>query len=434
MRKFVLFLTVFLVAIALLLWTFSDTDSPIVTLSPDLQVAGNKQVFYLETEDQDSNIASIEVKAVQNGKERVILEKTFKERSKAVKEEFTLESSGIVDGPFILTVTVKDSSFWWFGEGNVTEVVKTLQMDTTPPSVQVLTIAHNIRAGGSAFVVFNASKPLSQGGVVSGKLFFPAFKQANGNFYCLFALPINVDPKEYNPKILVVDEAANERIVPLSCRILPRKFRQDTINVSDKFLQDKMPQYQEYYPERFPANMPLVEIYLKVNNDMRQENAKILKELSLKTAQTPLWTEPFLRMPDSKPMARFGDRRSYLRNGKKIDEQTHMGEDLASLKHAKIPAGNNGKVVLARFFGIYGLTVILDHGLGLQSIYSHLSQITVKEGEEVKRGDLIGYSGETGLAGGDHLHFGIIVHGVEVSPVEWWDAHWIKDNVSGKYQ
>jgi len=82
--------------------------------------------------------------------------------------------------------------------------------------------------------------------------------------------------------------------------------------------------------------------------------------------------------------------------------------------------------------GIYGNTVVIDHGQGLFSLYSHLSSITTNVGKTVNKADLIGYSGVSGLAGGDHLHFSIIAGGQFVNPQEWWDPHWINDNVSKK--
>jgi len=97
-----------------------------------------------------------------------------------------------------------------------------------------------------------------------------------------------------------------------------------------------------------------------------------------------------------------------------------------------IEAANNGKILFASNLGIYGNTVIIDHGLGLHTLYPHLSSIDVAVGQAVKKGQVVGRSGETGLAGGDHLHYGVLVDGIPVLPTEWWDAHWIEDNVDDK--
>ena len=94
---------------------------------------------------------------------------------------------------------------------------------------------------------------------------------------------------------------------------------------------------------------------------------------------------------------------------KKIDQQVHLGFDLSKVKNTPIPASNDGKVVLAELLGIYGNCVVIDHGYTLQSIYGHLSSIQVKPGDMVKKGQTIGLSGSTGLAGGDHLHFSMQV-------------------------
>ena len=131
-------------------------------------------------------------------------------------------------------------------------------------------------------------------------------------------------------------------------------------------------------------------------------------------------------------MAAFGDRRTYTYDGKVVDQQVHLGVDLASTAQCPIPAANAGRVVFADPLGIHGFTVVLDHGLGLFSMYCHLSQIDVAMSQDVTRGQTLGLSGATGLAGGDHLHFAMLIHGAFVNPVEWWDDHWIRDNVELK--
>ncbi len=128
----------------------------------------------------------------------------------------------------------------------------------------------------------------------------------------------------------------------------------------------------------------------------------------------------------------FADYRTYVYKGQKVDHQVHLGFDLAVNAHTPIPASNDGKVLWASDLGIYGNCVVIDHGYGLQSIYGHLSEIGVKVDQTVKRGEIIGKSGSTGLAGGDHLHYGMQVDGVQINPVEWWDAHWIHDRILSK--
>ena len=145
-----------------------------------------------------------------------------------------------------------------------------------------------------------------------------------------------------------------------------------------------------------------------------------------------LWSGAFLPLHNGQVMAAFADHRTYTWEGREVDHQDHLGFDLASVKSAPVPASNQGLVVLARYFGIYGNTVIVDHGYGLMTLYAHLSAIDVKDGQEVQRGQTLGRTGATGLALGDHLHFTVLLHGLPVSPAEWWDGHWIDDRLRRK--
>ena len=176
----------------------------------------------------------------------------------------------------------------------------------------------------------------------------------------------------------------------------------------------------------------LLDNYLEINGELRARNAAELRELSKRSTDEILWHRPFLQLPGGQVMSSFADRRTYVFEGQPVDHQTHLGFDLASTRHDEVPAANDGIVLLARYFGIYGNTVVLDHGYGLMSLCSHLSSIAVQEGQRVERGQLLGHTGATGLAGGDHLHFTMMVDGEPVTPVEWWDASWIRDRVASK--
>ena len=145
-----------------------------------------------------------------------------------------------------------------------------------------------------------------------------------------------------------------------------------------------------------------------------------------------LWTDAFAPMGNAQVESRFADRRTYFHDDKEIDRQVHLGFDLASLQQAPVQASNAGIVVFADYLGIYGNCVIIDHGLGVQTLYAHLSTITTKAGETVTKGQEIGRTGSTGLAGGDHLHFTVLLQGTPVNPVEWWDGHWMEDRVFRK--
>jgi murein DD-endopeptidase MepM/ murein hydrolase activator NlpD len=172
--------------------------------------------------------------------------------------------------------------------------------------------------------------------------------------------------------------------------------------------------------------------FLRVNGELRKINADQIAALAAKTSPKKLWDGPFVQLGNSKVEASFADHRTYVYKGKEVDQQTHLGFDLAVTEHVPVASAAAGTVVNASWLGIYGNCVIIDHGLGVQSLYGHLMSFDVKVGDTVTRGQVVGRSDSTGLAGGDHLHFTLLVGGQMVTPVEWWDPHWMTDRVDRK--
>ena len=122
--------------------------------------------------------------------------------------------------------------------------------------------------------------------------------------------------------------------------------------------------------------------FLKINGEMRRANNQTLADLRLKTEPRNFCgRNHFKQLTNSQVESEFADVRSYIYKGKKVDQQVHLGFDLAVKAHTPVVAANDGKVVWAAPLGIYGNCIVVDHGYGLQSIYGHLSEIAVKEGE-----------------------------------------------------
>jgi murein DD-endopeptidase MepM/ murein hydrolase activator NlpD len=266
--------------------------------------------------------------------------------------------------------------------------------------------------------------------LVNGEFYagFPVNPKDPNKFLAFFAVPYDLT-QPLTLELLAVDQGGAEAHTKLLYRLKTKRWRADKINLSDDFLNRKMPEFQENNPELKNLATPL-EVFLRVNQDERSKNANRIQEICNHSESTQLWQGAFMRLPNSKPMAAFADHRSYLYKGREVDKQVHLGQDLASLEHAEVPAANNGVVVFTGPLGIYGQSVILDHGWGLFSLYSHLSQIKVEKGQKVNKGGILGNTGATGMAGGDHLHFSVLVQGKFVNPLEWWDPHWIKDQVN----
>jgi murein DD-endopeptidase MepM/ murein hydrolase activator NlpD len=333
------------------------------------------------------------------------------------------------DGPAILNINAVDYSLF----KNQTLLSKPLTIDLHPPQIYLLNPQNIINPGGTCVTLYRTSKPVVISGIQVDDRFFSAYPTTLSGkpFYIgYFSLPIEAGQGQTRIKVVAQDQAGNESAVALPHLIKKGKFRTDKINLSDPFLQQKMPEFQM-------ADMNLrgktpVETFIHVNSVMRQDNFKTIQSLTRKSEARQLWTDTFLRMKNAAPKALFGEKRIWLYDGKAIGESLHEGVDLASLEHAPIEAANNGLVVYAGPLGIYGNTVIIDHGLSLFTLYGHLSTINVKTGQTVRKQEVMGSSGMSGLAGGDHLHFSILVDGQFVNPLEWWDAHWIADNVTKK--
>ena len=338
------------------------------------------------------------------------------------------------EGPATLRVYAGDYSWlrWVRRERVVLETPFTI--DLTAPTMEVLSQQHYLKLGGLDFMLYKTSPDAVRSGVAVGPYFFPGtaglFEDGSirGAF---FAVPQDLDAKAV-AKAVAEDAAGNRREVTFHTVVKPRTFAAKTLDVDDAFLERKVPEILN--AGGLPAQPDLVQGYLYVNRTVRQASEARIKDVTRTSAATPKWDGAFLRQPNSAPLAGFGDRRSYRHDGAIIDTQTHLGYDLASLRQAPVVAASAGTVVLAENLGIYGDAVIIDHGLGIFSLYGHLSAITVQKGQEVARGDALGRTGDTGLAAGDHLHFSIMLYGVHVDPVEWWDGKWIRDHVTAKLE
>ncbi|WP_027174834.1 M23 family metallopeptidase [Desulfovibrio aminophilus] len=405
---------------------FRDTDAPRVALLPEGQYVTVAAPLHLTVSDLGSGLKSVDVVATQNGREISLLHKEL-EKAHAFEAELVLPQE-IKEGSLEIRVKARDASLYPFGQAGTAILSRTYTVDLTPPRVDLETIQNNVNQGGACLVVYAISEEPGKTGVSVGSHFFPGFRMKSGKYACLFTFPWDMEPAQFKPVLMAADKAGNERSRSVPVNAIPRRFRSDNINLSDSFLDDKMPQFQS----NFPGISRPIDIFLKVNSELRVQNRALLEQLGRQTAAEPLWRGAFLRLPNAAPRAGFADARDYYYQGRKVDHQTHLGVDLASLQAAPVPAANDGVVIETGFIGIYGNAVVLDHGMGLQTLYAHLSQIDVQKGDSVKKGHTLGRTGATGMAGGDHLHFGVIISGVPVNPVEWWDQHWINDNFMGK--
>ena len=430
MRNFKMFVLIVVVAvIGLCLFYFLGTPAPKVSLDPNAGSIGARRELALKLDGQGGILKKLSVSVVQTEKTVTVLAKVYPPGSRQITESFILAPAGLKEGAFTLQVEATGSAPR-FGASRTTAQALSFTLENKPPAVEVLSVAHNIVQGGAGLVVYTVSKEVEKTGVVSGDQFYPGYRQGGNYYACLFPFPYDTDPAKYQPRVIAVDRAGNDRLMGINFHLIGKTFSTDRIDLTDSFLEKIAAEFKDKFPQ---AATPL-EIFLKANREQRQQDRKLLCDYGLKTSPVPLWQGTFLRMPNAAPLGGFAQYRTYIYQGKEVDRQTHLGFDLASLVHAAVPAANRGKVVFAGNFGIYGQCIIIDHGLALQSLYGHLSRIGVKPGDNVEKGQIIGSTGTTGMAGGDHLHFEMNVSGQAVNPIEWWDTHWIKDNISGKLE
>jgi murein DD-endopeptidase MepM/ murein hydrolase activator NlpD len=335
------------------------------------------------------------------------------------------QASALKDGKAKLIIEATANDF----AGATATWSKAIDVNTQPPTVSADGAQHYINQGGSELVTFTASGYWTEAGVRVGKYTFRSFPMPgktdpnSSERFSLFAFPWDVSPDTV-PIVYVRNPSGAEATARFWYKVFPKKFRSRDLPLDDAFLQKAV---TELDPS---GSGDTVERFLKINSQMRTENNKFLSDLRFKTEPKILWSGPFFRI--GKVESFFADQRSYFHKGKKIDQQMHLGFDLSDVQAAPVKSANAGKVIHAGPLGIYGNCIVVDHGYGLQTIYGHLRQIDVKPGDSITKEQVMGKSGATGLAGGDHIHYSIQVDGVQVNPIEWWDDHWIQDRVLSK--
>lgn len=421
----------------------------VLFFGPDPAVKGTEAFEYLPVDKtivlKGENLKSIEVFVYQEGRIVELLKELPEVSEKRYELRVKPKDIDLSNGEAVVVVKAKAGIF-----KKVRYEIRAT-VDTEPPVIEVLRSPFTVYRGSAGFALLKA-RDADSVYVKLGNRIFPAFqadsvtdpesapsglygsgeyiaenralKRALKTYYVFFAAPFDITDGNVFYAI-ATDAAGNQDVSRLSTRVGAREYQTSSIEIDDDFISNVV------LPLLNKTSVPDEGAAFKeVNEGWRQQNREKIIDISGRTEHRILWEGRFLQLRNSKVMARYGDKRTYLYKGDKISESVHLGYDLASFGHAPVGAANTGIVKFAGDLGIYGNTVLIDHGLGIMSLYGHLSSITVEEGQSVNKGKTIGRTGATGLAGGDHLHFGILVHGYEVSPLYWWDPNWIRLNIS----
>ncbi len=424
MRKFILVLIVLVIAVPIVIVLRSAT--PVVDPLSSVAVLGQNTPISVRVRDPHG-VRRIVASVEQNG--------TRYQAGEAPQPTAQPETTWNFHAGVKVTPQLQDGNAKLIVEATSNDLLRKtgrweqdVKVVTHPPSVTADSDQHYLYRGMADLATLTVSGTWTEAGVRVGDQKFRAWPMPGGKpgMFSLYAFAWNM-PAETVPVAYASIGAGNDATSPLVV-VFPKKeqprYTTHDLQVSDAFMQKVI---GELDPNG--SGDPVVR-FVKINSEMRRANNQTLSDLRLKTADSFLWSKPFIRQAHSQAEASFADVRNYIYHGKKIDQQVHLGYDLAVTQHVGVQASNDGKVVYAAPLGIYGNCIVVDHGYGLQTIYGHLSQIDVHEGDPVKQGQVMGLSGQTGMAGGDHIHFAMQLDGVQIDPKEWWDPHWIKDHIA----
>ena len=424
-------------------WYLAGREAgPTITInSPDKYIGRSTPLSV--TIESPTGIAASIVTLEQNGKPLPLSDlKADQANPNRIVMTATIGRSGqpgIVNGPARLSVNAGRKVLYGLRTID-SSASRDLVVRLDPPRVAVVSIHHFINLGGAEFVVIRATPEDVEAGIQVGDARYPSYPGSAAGLtdpalrVGFFALRHDQDV-DARITAYARDAAGNEATAPVEHRPFVKRFVQSKIPIDQRFLDRVVPAIASNTPDlKVDTNTPdgLLKGFLEINRNLRKKNNDTIAALAAKSQPRLLWKDAFLQMGNSQVESRFADRRTYFHNDQEIDRQVHLGFDLASVQQAPVHASNAGVVVFADYLGIYGNCVIVDHGLGVQSLYAHLSTMGVKPGDAVTKGQELGRTGATGLAGGDHLHFTMLLQGTPVNPVEWWDAHWLQDRVLRK--
>ncbi|MEA2047250.1 MAG: M23 family metallopeptidase [Campylobacterota bacterium] len=436
--------SLFLIAILLgvgYIYTSPEFEREVPTIKNEQNIWWNRKDPLKVWLSDNEGLKSFELILSDGEKNLIVGQGTFKEK---IKEQILLVNypkSKVLDPKATrlkLKVLVTDGSKWNLFEGNKNEKVIDINVDYKKPNVNVLANSYSITQGGSALVIFQADDRNLESVYVEagGKKFQVQPYKEEGYFAALVAWPFN--KQEFMAKVVAVDVAKNKRVSEIPFYLKSRKYKVSWIKAKDKFIDGKITDLASADPD-YAHIEDRLEKFKAVNETMRLKNEDLIHTLSSNISSDVLenWKiKHFYPLRNGQKVASYGDERHYYYKNKEniVSHSYHVGYDLASTKMATIKTSNAGKVVYAAENGIYGNMPMIDHGLGLYSLYGHCSKILVSEGEEVSAGQSIAKTGVSGLALGDHLHFGLVVQGVEVRPVEWFDKAWIRKNIDNIFK
>jgi murein DD-endopeptidase MepM/ murein hydrolase activator NlpD len=432
--KAILFLVLLVIIGVVVL--FAMSGGTVVALAPAVSTVGVSTPVNVQVTNPHG-VRRVHAYIEQNGAQQTLLEQTAPSsrlmfwRKKEQPATFTFDAGktkapNLKEGKARIVVETVSNDL----RGRKDSAEAEVNVVLTAPRVIPDDLQHYINQGGMELVTFTATGSFNESGVRVGPHTFRSFPlpgKGPEQRFAMFAYSWDL-PQDVTPVVYARNLAGTEATGNFWFKLFPKGFRTRPIEADDKLLE-KLVTSVDPTGQLAPGS-DVVARFNKINTEIRAQNNKAISDLRLKTEEKILWNGPFVHW--GKEEANFADVRDWMYKGTKLSRAAHLGFDLSDVANGPVSAANDGKVVFAENLGIYGNCVVLDHGYALQSIYGHMRQIDVKVGDVVKKGQSMGIAGQTGLAGGVHVHFSMQIDGVQVNPREWWDEHWIKDRILSK--
>jgi len=433
----VLLLSIFAAVVGIGLYIYNskmfEREAPVISMQ-------NSGYWNLKTPldmtiDDVTGLKSYKVTLVTKSQESVLYHEQFltPKQSLNVKIEPPKSAYAMSEDEIKIVVEASDASKWNFLNGNSAISEFKLKIDKKRPLLNTIANSYKIKKGGAALVIFNAEdenlKELYiQTNFDKKFLAQPFYKK--GYYISLLAWPVT--ESTFKATIFAKDSADNISRVNVPLFLKEANYKVSNIKISDNFLKGKIAELAEEFKETQGVSDSIKQFKI-INEDVRVKNEDLIHEITSKVSDEMIDDFKINKMyplKNAAVVAHFGDHRLYSYNEEKISESYHLGLDLASNAMAEIKPQNGGDVVFSGYNGLYGNMPIVSHGLGLYTLYGHCSSVSVNVDEKINSGSHIANTGKSGYAMGDHLHFGILIQGIEVRPAEWMDDTWIKLNVN----
>lgn len=402
--------------------------------NPDYRIALNA--------DDENGIKFYKIRATTNDGLVVLnKEETIMNKPKSIQLWLPKPDINLPDGTILhYDIAITNWNNANFFKGDTIKKKLTLTISTQKPVIEIIASSNKINYGGSALVIFKVNSfDIKELKISNGSENFKAFPFLKEGYYAVI-LAWGVQNRSFRATISATDSALNNKIITIPLIKIPIKYADSTLKLKEEFLEDKMQSLIESidrtYPESIQSNFAK---FRYINEKVRLEDEEMIRfvttqNLDSTSPLTPPNWDKFVPLKSYVIVGRFGDSRTYVSSKGEKSLSVHLGLDIASIKNDQIFNSNVGKVLLAKQLGVYGKTILINHGFGLSTLYSHLDQISVSQGEVVYSGSILGLSGQTGWAFGDHLHFGVLIQGIPVRCAEWLDSKWIQHNITNVFE